>query len=203
MQLRPSENKIIRTYTIDPKLYEEVKKCADKKGRIWHKSQFGLQVKDESGIWERFISNGFFEGENISMLPGLIEDKDGYFWFSSGMERLGNILVRWDGSKWESFDNIDNSPNSVPTFALQVSDNSIWFATVKEGIFKFDNGIFQHFPVSMGIPLYITSLAEDSRGRLWISSGGGGVAVFDGEALQTLSVADGRNVYSNIYIIIY
>ena len=34
MQLRPSENKIIRTYTIDPKLYEEVKKCADKKGRI-------------------------------------------------------------------------------------------------------------------------------------------------------------------------
>ena len=34
MQLRPSENKIIRTYTIDPKLYEEVKKCAYKKGRI-------------------------------------------------------------------------------------------------------------------------------------------------------------------------
>ena len=34
MQLRPSENKIIRTYTIDPKLCEEVKKCADKKGRI-------------------------------------------------------------------------------------------------------------------------------------------------------------------------
>ena len=34
MQLQPSENKIIRTYTISPKLYEEVKKCADKKGRI-------------------------------------------------------------------------------------------------------------------------------------------------------------------------
>ena len=37
MQLRPNEtnqNKIIRTYTISPKLYEEVKKCADKKGRI-------------------------------------------------------------------------------------------------------------------------------------------------------------------------
>ena len=34
MQLQPTENKIIRTYTINPKLYEEVKKCADKKGRI-------------------------------------------------------------------------------------------------------------------------------------------------------------------------
>jgi hypothetical protein len=34
MQLRSSENKIIRTYTIDPKLYEQVKICADKKGRI-------------------------------------------------------------------------------------------------------------------------------------------------------------------------
>ena len=164
---------------------------ADKEGRIWHKSGFGLQVKDESGIWERFTSNGFFEGENIDLLPGLLEDRDGYFWLSSGMRRLGNILVRWNGSKWESFDNVDSSPNSKPTFALQTNDNSIWFGTVKEGVFKFENGVFEHFPVSMGIPLYITSLAEDSRGRLWISSGGGGVVVFDGEAFQTLSVADG------------
>ena len=29
-----NQNKIVRTYTISPKLYEEVKKCADKKGRI-------------------------------------------------------------------------------------------------------------------------------------------------------------------------
>lgn len=38
MKLKPNHQnqdyKIIRTYTIDPKLYEDVKKCADKKGRI-------------------------------------------------------------------------------------------------------------------------------------------------------------------------
>ena len=33
-QTETNQNKIIRTYTIDPKLYEDVKKCADKKGRI-------------------------------------------------------------------------------------------------------------------------------------------------------------------------
>ena len=33
MQIKP-EYKIIRTYTIEPKLYEQVKICADKKGRI-------------------------------------------------------------------------------------------------------------------------------------------------------------------------
>jgi len=164
---------------------------ADKSGRIWHRSQFGLHINDHSGDWKRFTSNGFFEGELFGPLPGFLEDRDGYFWFSSLLERLGNFLVRWDGDKWKSFDYIDNSPKSTPTYALQHSDNSIWFGTVKEGIFKFNNGAFTHFPVSMGIPLYITSLAEDSRGRLWISSGGGGVAVFDGEALQTLSVADG------------
>ena len=33
-ELNKSDYKIIRTYTVDPKLYEEVKKCADRKGRI-------------------------------------------------------------------------------------------------------------------------------------------------------------------------
>jgi len=34
MEIKPSEYKITRTYTIEPKLYEQVKQCADKKGRI-------------------------------------------------------------------------------------------------------------------------------------------------------------------------
>ena len=34
MSVKPSEYKIIRTYTVEPKLYEQVKICADKKGRI-------------------------------------------------------------------------------------------------------------------------------------------------------------------------
>jgi len=31
---KSTEKKIIRTYTVSPKLYEDVVKCADKKGRI-------------------------------------------------------------------------------------------------------------------------------------------------------------------------
>ena len=38
-------------------------------------------LKGESGIWERFTSNGFFEGELFDLIPGLLEDNDGYFWF--------------------------------------------------------------------------------------------------------------------------
>ena len=161
-------------------------------GQLWHQSQFGISYLSDNGQWKAFDSGGFFEGEGFGLIPGLISGNNGLLWFRGVPKRNKNFIAIWDGSVWKSFDHYAQSPKSRPTCALRTPDNTIWFGTEKEGLFKFSNGEFKRFSVEDGsAPPFITSILEDQQGRLWLSSRGGGLTIFDGNSSQTVSTKDG------------
>lgn len=76
---------------------------------------------------------------------------------------------------------------------LQTRDGFIWFG-MNNGLGRFDGASFQVFDPrntpALGVS-YVTALAEDLDGSLWIGSGGGGITRFHHGAFQRFSAADG------------
>lgn len=84
--------------------------------------------------------------------------------------------LRYATTKSIRFDHISleqGLSQSVVLDILQDRQGFMWFAT-QDGLNRYDGYNFKVFKYIMG-----NALAEDSNGRLWIASGGGGLTRYD------------------------
>ena len=77
---------------------------------------------------------------------------------------------------------------------LQVKNGTMWFATNK-GLFSFDGMQYNHYSIKNGLPHeVVTSLAEDSLGRLWTGYSNGQIGYHEGNRFQSFRPEEGLSI---------
>ncbi len=114
------------------------------------------------------------------------QDRKGFMWFVTFRG-----LVKYDGYDFVVYQNQPKNPNSLSCdelYDLVEDDDGVFWIASKEGLNRFDSktGTFKRFfhhpndPESLRDHTII-ALLKDSRGRLWIGTGYGGLHLYDRE----------------------
>lgn len=68
------------------------------------------------------------------------------------------------------------------------SDGSLWFATNHEGVYRFQDGSFEHFDERDGLASdHVSAITEDDQGRLWFGTDSG-LCRFDGSGFVRVPI---------------
>jgi len=118
----------------------------------------------------------------------IAQTPDGYLWIGTD-----DGLARFDGISFTIFNHASVQEISNNSFQalLSTPDGVLWAAT-SSGLIRYQNGKFKTFGSKDGLQhTYISSLAIDARGVLWLGTIGGGLIRYDqGRFVQYLT-ADG------------
>lgn len=197
---------IVRKSEIDNDLiYKRISAVyEDRAGDIWMSTTDGNNFNDPLRITKYERKSGLYN----SRIPGLpqsefrkggavnqiFQDQLGIFWFA-----MWNGLLRYDPvhKKSKYFYHDSDNPKSLSGNYVKVvhedQNGTLWMGTSQEGsggLNKFDREKeqftrFDLFPKERRPKGYgprsngVTAISEDSTGRLWVSTQGGGIAAFD------------------------
>jgi signal transduction histidine kinase/ligand-binding sensor domain-containing protein len=146
------------------------------------------------GIWR-------FDGERFEPIPtgddylthvivsDLHEDRQGQLWVAVGGDAND---TGWLGR----LENGVLQPLMPPrthssVLALAKTGDEIWFATLRDGLGRYDGRDVTHFTTRDGLAHNsVTAIQQDRRGHLWIGTAGG-VSYYDGRLFHRLSTRDG------------
>lgn len=102
-------------------------------------------------------------------------------------------LARFDGMHFTIYNRLNVPELGSNSFqALLTSrDGSLWAAT-SAGLVRYHKGVFRTYTLKDGLPHgYISSLALDRNGALWLGTLGGGLVCFARDRFTTYTAADG------------
>ncbi len=160
----------------------------DFEGNVWFGTLWSGACRFSSEQFSNYTSEvGIVEG----LISGIAESSNGEIWLSSinsgiaviepqgNVRRIGIAEGLMQEGIWSLF--ID-------------SRDRVW-AGGQKGVSLYENGVFKHYPLAeMGARERITSIVEDSKGRLWFasnSSRSNGIISYDGQKFKLYSTADG------------
>ncbi len=149
----------------------------DGEGGLWLACNNGLRYRDAAGRWSLFppqpqLRGGLPEGRII----GLLRDREGGLWLSSNSGRLAYLPPDWRA--FSLFRHLPDDPRSLPfgafTALCKGADHSVLLGNAQGWIGRLDpaTGAVQNLPSPLSRPIRVDALAEDARGRLWLSAGG-------------------------------
>jgi len=128
----------------------------------------------------------------------ILEDKDGYFWFNTlyRYDVYGNNVTRGNHldqeASWytrvKSIGSLDGREDGDVSEYLSIArDNhdALWFATYRDGVWRYDGEKITHFPVKNG-PEDITlfTIYKDRAGDLWLGTHETGAYKFNGKTFE-------------------
>lgn len=178
----------------------------DEFGFIWIATRDGLN-KFDGYNFEVFKHNELDSTSLINNdIQGLIIDSEGLIWL-----RTKGELCYYNPQN-NQFYRIKNHPNYPAVFSndeivsiTKGPNGSIWFATMKHGIYKFDkmSDTFIHFSESdtsdvITMPKYFTSYFNENQRHLWMGSQNGGLYLID-TLNKTQSDLKYHDKYSKLY----
>ena len=146
------------------------------------------------------------DSSNINRVNDIVEDTKRNIWIgtSLGLCKLSGLSDKAGRSDWKkTFFRDDPVLNSKVVSVIQVDDNDIWFAGDR-GIahYNLGNDSVASYTTVAGYDLSSsTSLASDSRNRIWIGNMKG-LYLLDGRSVKHLNVQTGLpsdEVYSLLY----
>jgi ligand-binding sensor domain-containing protein len=159
----------------------------------------GLAIDDSSNIWIGTFQGGGggglakFDGNNWTVfntlnsgLPedrimSLVIDKNDHKWIGT----WGGGLIKYDGENWEIFNALNSGLPEDWVYSITIDNNdAIWIGT-SEGLAKYDGANWASWvPSNSILPYdynYITALASDHSGIIWVGTYSGGLVRIDGE----------------------
>ena len=72
--------------------------------------------------------------------------------------------------------------------SLEDKEGNLWFGTTENGLYKYDGKTFQQFLIKDGLNSnYVTSLLEDSTGKIWIGTDKG-LCNYDGKSFTQIEI---------------
>ena len=155
----------------------------DPQNRVWVGTDFGIGVFDGSG-W--IIYNRQSSGLTSEIINTIRFDEIGTAWIGTPAN-----LVKFDGITWSIY----NEPSGKGVWANAIyiqSPNNLWYGTVLNGIFKFENNVFVRYFLhpNNGYPSNtISAIEADGFNNVWFcflpdTAGRGGISYYDGSAFH-------------------
>ena len=121
----------------------------------------------------------------------LQEDREGTLWIGAGSDGL--IALR--PGKIETLAAPDNWQGRVPLSVTATPGGAIWVGSEGAGLYRFYNHEWARFSDSAGLSnLYVWCAAEDTQGRMWAGTWGGGIFRQQGERFVTPPGLENVNV---------
>jgi len=155
----------------------------DKDGTIWFGANNGLnRYHRRTGTFTRYLSNP----DDPTCIPGAfvcgpLEDRDGNFWVLSA-----KYITLFDRNKGQALANYKTIGTPISVIEDNKDSNVLWIVSFGDGLGRFDKtsfrtDIFSHNPDdpdSIGNNC-MAQLYQDSDGKLWLPTFGGGLNIFD------------------------
>jgi len=165
----------------------------DSHGNMWFGTFGNGVVRFDGTDWK-----GFSESElGETRIRTIFEDSRGNIWF--GLQ--GNGVTVFDGKNWTNISSFGTLPQSHINSIIEDKKGDIWLAglnpltlgtivvKVSGDYRKADFGIFT---IKDGIPNGEDPvLLEDSQGKIWLATDGGGLGVFDGRSWKLFKTENG------------
>jgi PAS domain S-box-containing protein len=154
-------------------------------GATWFATRTGAYRYEEGALALFSVAHGLPEVStvtaNLSERPKLLSTRDGKLYLGSRT----NGLVRFDGKKFEAFDDKNNLPGGYVWDLLQAADGLIWLTT-SNAIVRFDGGKFLPSPTNLQLPGMGggACLAQARDGAIWVSTPFGGAGRYVGTELS-------------------
>ena len=175
-----------------------VKSLLKEGDRIWCGTNSGT-------VYSYDIRSGRFHHAYTLPVPGsiysMVKDSDGNLWCASSKPQQGLVRISPDGAIQTEFESGDTvwTPGSSRCLA-EVKPGVILVGTSNNGLYRYDTRTKRHEVFDTGgkdhgyIPSnYVTSLTPDKDGRIWVSTFGGGLSLYeDGKGIiKSVTKADG------------
>jgi ligand-binding sensor domain-containing protein/signal transduction histidine kinase len=136
--------------------------CEDTHGRIWLGTAQGGVYYWQNGALTKFSDAVLDE----VLIHTIAEDKDGGMWFTTdqGLVRLDANLKRVPAP----------TTPSEPRSLLVDRHGAVWIGTAGSGLLRYQNGVLSQFRKAGGlVDDFVSALAEDKEGNLWIGTPNG------------------------------
>jgi signal transduction histidine kinase/ligand-binding sensor domain-containing protein len=135
----------------------------------------------------------FGRAENLphDWIRCLGEDREGTLWIGAG----NGGLVALRPGKVETFAPPDRWQGRVPMSPTVSPDGALWVTTEGAGLYRFFNGVWDHFGESSGLSnQFDWCVSEDAKHRLWVGSWGNGMFVQNDDRFITPPGLENINV---------
>jgi ligand-binding sensor domain-containing protein/serine phosphatase RsbU (regulator of sigma subunit) len=177
----------------------------DRNGNLWFGIQGGLYMCEGKTI----TGFGTAQGLSNGVVWSILQDKRGNYWFGTD----GGGVIRYDPAETSITDTISHTGcfrNSLSWQGLsgkiiysmaEDKKGNLWFGTREYGVTRYvppadpkakGGGTFSTFTTRQGLPNDIVDcITEDTRGKLWLGTRGGGVSCYTPR--EALSSAVGKS----------
>ena len=147
----------------------------DREQRLWLGSLDGVWLESGRGPLRRIMGEPLLPGGLPSdRLWQLFRDREGGLWFAFDQSSIAYLPPGWNG--FARFTHVPDHPDSLSnTAALSVllgRDGAVWVGGYNGWVDRLDPHTGEVTHVVKGLKGNLTSLAEDQRGRLWITGPG-------------------------------
>jgi hypothetical protein len=169
----------------------------DPQNRVWVGTDFGIGVFDGFG-WTVYNRNN--SGLTAELINDFEFDNNGNTWIATSSN-----LVKFDGINWTMF----NEPDTLYWInSMEIeSENKIWIGTTSDGIYRFENSIFNSLPQAVyGYPSKtISSINTDQLNNIWFcflpdAAGRGGISYWDGTGFNNYFIGSPQINVNEIFI---
>ncbi|HET7152315.1 MAG TPA: two-component regulator propeller domain-containing protein, partial [Candidatus Kapabacteria bacterium] len=151
----------------------------DKRGHKWFGTLgFGVDEfyrnTDTTVLWHQYLWPGNYEPYEKAFCVGT--DSVGIVWIGTFTDGVS----RYDGNSWVTYTKPNSGNNGLADYSVPAltfdSQNNKWFGTYN-GISKFDGTNWTTYSTDNGLTNnFITALAFDKNGYLWVGTNGGGAS---------------------------
>jgi signal transduction histidine kinase/ligand-binding sensor domain-containing protein len=161
--------------------------AADSEGSIWAGNLDQPLMQFRNGV--------VFLGAKTQRITCAFRDVDGTIWFGGegSLERLAHGQFQTVPLPEEIHPGSNWAIHSI----TRDHAGDLWVSIIQNGVFRLHDGIWSHWGNIEGLPRRTALvLWTDPKGRVWLGYSTIGVAVIDGNTVQTFSGAQGLSVGS-------
>jgi ligand-binding sensor domain-containing protein len=169
----------------------------DMRGNIWFGTAITGALRYNGSAFDWISEPDVTELHNgpANGVRSIIEDKDGKFWFNCDYRYSIFDGPRLYEDKFylreKSIGNLDGKKDSHLNEYLSIAkdhENSLWIATYRDGVWKYDGNTITHYTVQEnGKDVLLFYIYKDNHGKIWLGTHEKGAFIFNGNEFKKFS----------------